>query len=389
MTAARHLVGVWNPSYEADAMDAHVSVLLRHARASREQAEDAGDDVYVWWGKLRSPYRQAPLPHLGEILALDEALAESEEDARELQLYLTDYRSLYVAHVGCITADEIRHSKGERRYVPDYYYQLENPADCWFQLWDIRRLVVDDTPAVIAELRKLRNVHYNDQPVSLYGGMVNLPLIVTRPDGARWFDERTRAQLTGDRHWVEFDAERSAGTGAMQKELRENRFGTAGWLGLNAAARQFIASGEQLFRTHRDDPGFDLSTALVDYAKGVEVQVNAVLSAALAGAPVDARRANVDGVTVDLVADGPWTLGTLARVLGDSLPRHAWLKKRLARGDWFVDGLPGLLDELAKLRNPAAHGREVTRAEVIEARDAMLGVGCKGWLLDLAAVRVG
>ena len=29
---SRHLVGVWNPTYDADAMDAHVSILLRCAR---------------------------------------------------------------------------------------------------------------------------------------------------------------------------------------------------------------------------------------------------------------------------------------------------------------------------------------------------------------------
>ena len=42
---------------------------------------------------------------------------------------------------------------------------------------------------MIAELKVLRNVHYNDRPVSLFGGMVDLPLIVTRPDGRRFFDE--------------------------------------------------------------------------------------------------------------------------------------------------------------------------------------------------------
>jgi len=37
---------------------------------------------------------------------------------------------------------------------------------------------------VIEQLRQLRNVRYHDQRVSLYGGMVDLPLVVTRPDGA-------------------------------------------------------------------------------------------------------------------------------------------------------------------------------------------------------------
>ena len=45
----KHLVGVWNPSYEADAMDEHIEVLLRHARAFRDGKAD-NDEVYVWWG---------------------------------------------------------------------------------------------------------------------------------------------------------------------------------------------------------------------------------------------------------------------------------------------------------------------------------------------------
>lgn len=76
-TTARHLLAVWNPSYEADALDAHVTLLLKHTRDFRAGARDE-DDVYVWWGKLRSPYKQEPLPHLGDILALDETLPGGE-----------------------------------------------------------------------------------------------------------------------------------------------------------------------------------------------------------------------------------------------------------------------------------------------------------------------
>lgn len=156
--ATRHLLGVWNPSYEADAMDAHIEVLLGHARAAREGRLE-NDDVYVWWGKLRSPYRQAPLPHLDEVLALDAQLAGDDE----VHLYLTDYRSLYVAHLGGVSGDDVRADPHEAAHVPAYYRTATLAADCWFQLWDIRRLVLDDTPAVTAELRHLRNTRYHDQ----------------------------------------------------------------------------------------------------------------------------------------------------------------------------------------------------------------------------------
>lgn len=379
-----HLLAVWNPSYDADALDAHVEVLLRHAREFRAGLRDE-NEVYVWWGKLRSPYRQAPLPHLAEILAVDDAISASED--AELHLYLTDYRSLYVAHLGGVSADDLRDDLGEQDHVPPYYAELGHPADCWFQLWDIRRLVLDDSPGVIEQLRHLRNVRYHDQRVSLYGGMVDLPLLVTRPDGARWFDERTREQLTDGHHWVEFDAER-AGAGEMQRELRENRFGGALWANLDPAARAFIATAEHLFRVHRTDAAFDLSAVVVDFAKAVEVQVNAILRGALLTAERGVRETNVGGATADLVSDGPWTLGELEHAIGDDRARNAWLRQRLGHGEWFAASLPAVLGELREARNNAAHGTPANRAHVTRLRAHLMGVGCKGVLLDLAQVRV-
>ncbi len=186
----RHLLGVWNPSYAADAMDAHLRLLLANSAAFRS-GKLPEEEVYVWWGKVRSPYRLERLPQLPEILVMDDELGPDAD--RELHLYLTDYRSLYVGHVYEITPDDVR--ADEASHVPAYYTERDLLCDCWFRLGDIRRLVLDDTIAVIDELRKLRNTHYEGRPVSLYGGMVNLPLVVTRDDGARFFDPDVRQAL--------------------------------------------------------------------------------------------------------------------------------------------------------------------------------------------------
>lgn len=386
MSLRRHLLGVWNPSYEADAMDAHIALLLAQARELRAGARDE-DDVYVWWGKVRSQYRQEALPHLDEILAIDEELVSDDGQRPEVHLYLTDYRSLYVAHVAGITAEEIAADEDEAEHVPAYYREKELRADCWFQLWDIRRLVLDDTPAVIAELRKLRNTRYHGQRVSLYGGMVELPLVVTREHDARWFDERTRERLTGGRHWVEFDAERT-GAGAMQQELRENRFGSAAWQRLEPAARAFVATAEQLFRAHRNDAAFDLGTVVVDFAKAVEVQGDALLRQALAGADRKIRFANVEGESLDVTEDGPFTLGQLATIIDGDEARAQWLAQKLEQGRWFVQSFPPILRELAEVRNAAAHGDAVDRERVVQLRSTLVGVGSKGSLLELAQVWV-
>ena len=382
----RHLVSVWNPSYEADAMDQHLSVLLANAARFRDQKCDE-EDVYVWWGKIRSSNRQQPMPHLDDILAIDAELGEDGETVaadREVHLYLTDYRSLYVAHVAEISTDDQRDDEG---HVPAFYGQREFSFDCWFQLWDLRRLVANDTPGVVEELKQLRNTRYNDRPVSIYGGMVDLPLIVTRADGARWFDRAVRAALTDGRFWCEFDAERS-GVGAMERELRENLFGATAWNALDPAARSFIASAEKMFRDHRHDAAFDFSSVVIDYAKAFEVQVNSLLRRAMVGAKRDVQVVDVGGKSIDIMTAPPLSLGQLARAIADNKPLNDLLKRRLDPREWVAISLPPILENLAAYRNPAAHADRITREQVVALRDSLVGVGCTGRLVELGKVRV-
>jgi hypothetical protein len=88
-----------------------------------------------------------------------------------------------VAHVAEITAADPRKDPADRARIPAYYLADGRVADFWFRLWDIRRLVQDDTESVIHALQQLRNVRYEGKPVSIYGGMVELPLIAGRLRG--------------------------------------------------------------------------------------------------------------------------------------------------------------------------------------------------------------
>lgn len=386
--AERHLVAVWNPTYIVNAIEGHVRIL--QDLASRFRADQTGEeDVYVWWGKMRSVNRQSALPHLDKILALEADLrGDDNVIGRELQLYLTDYRSLYVAEVGEITADDIREDASEVTHIPAFYKDPEKNFDCWFRLLDIRRMVSDDTESVVKELVQLRNTAYHDRPVSLYGGMVDLPLIVKRPDGVRYFDGAVRDHLTGSRLWVEFDAERS-GIGAVERELRENMFGDEAWTRLDPAARTFIATAEKLYRDHRADSAFDFSPVILDLAKAFEVQTNIVLRRALEKVTPRDRMVNIDGRSVDVGRDRPLMLGTLADVMGNSQQINDALRKRIAPplARWVTSGLPAILRELSAVRNPAAHSLHLDRPKVGRLRDQYLGVGCEGELVKLANVR--
>lgn len=381
-----HLVTVWNPSYAHNAMDEHLRVLRDWARRFDESAERATNDddaLHVWWGKVKSPNRQQPLAHREDIL-------ETGRQARggaEVHLYLTDYRSLYVGEI--IDVAEGGLDEREQPHTPSYYRDQQLRCDLWFKLADIRRLVVDDTLLVVEELKKLRNVHYNDRPVSIYGGMVDLPLVVTRPDGKRFFEPDERDALTGDRLWVEFDAEMGAGLAGMERELRENRFGDAHWLALEPESRIFIATGERIFREHRLDPAFDFAPVLTSFAKAIEVQANSVLRRALPKLSKLARLANLDGRSVDLSEHRSLTLGELAHVLSQEQSLSEGLGALLRPSRWFVESLPPIIKAFKDVRNPGAHVSVIDRATATRWRERLIGVGCEGDLVKLAAVKIG
>jgi len=117
-------------------MEEHLALLLRDAAALREKRLRE-EDVYVWWGRVRSLNRRTELPHLESIRAIDQVL--SADDPPEINVYLTDFESLYVAdlaviHFGALDADEAPH-------VPSYYAADRLDCDFWLKLWDVRRLV--------------------------------------------------------------------------------------------------------------------------------------------------------------------------------------------------------------------------------------------------------
>lgn len=378
----RHFVSVWNPSYADDAMERHLEVLLSLARSATERPLKP-DDVYVWWGKVRSRHRKTLQKHLDETKAIDAELEKGERG--ETQLYLTDYRSLYVAEIDEIHFGDL--PAGESAHVPAYYARNNFACDFWFRVIDIRRLVNDDLGLVIRELTPLLNLHYHNQPVSLYGGMVDLPLLVVREDGKQFFDPDERDALAGkDRLWAEFDAEVGTGVAALERDLRDNLFGDAAWLAFESITRTSIATGEKLFREHRNDTAFDFGPVLASYSKALEAQTNAALQRALRKLKPDARWANIGGRSEDLTRFRALGLGDLSHVLRGA-PLSQALNEILVHGPWFTRDLPGVLARFADARNPGVHAVGVTREKASEWRNQLLGIGSAGVLAELARVR--
>lgn len=383
---ARHLLTLWNPSYADSIMDAHLDVLLSWAeRCGPGGVEE--DDLYVWWAKIKSPNRQQPLPHISEILELQQQIEAGEET----HLYLTDYRSLYVADLDEITDEDVlEETPDEIEHMPSYYRGKQ--ADFWFRLNDIRLLVADDTVGVIEELKKLRNERYHGRPVSLYGGMVELPLIVSRDQPVTWFGD-TR-EVTGQVLWAQQDAALRGATEKMAEELRDNLIGRKLWIVLEPSTRNFLATAEAVFRARRNDPRFDFSAPGIEYAKAVETELNSLLFPLLRHLlrtrPPAEREVRVDARVLDLGGHVPHqTIGALRKLLRHEATIRTQMKKALSHESalWMCEAVPDRLSLLAELRNPSAHGGRASREAISDLRDEVLGIGTEGLITKLATVK--
>jgi len=381
-TVPRHLVTVWNPSYADDAMDDHLRVLLEWTRRYRDgEADD--DEVHVWWAKLRSSNRVGPLEHCPEVLAIQKQISSGVET----HLYLTDYRSLYVARLEEITDEDVPGDfPDERLNMPAYY--VGKHADFWFRVGDIRRLVASDTPAVIAQLGKLRNTRYHDRPVSLYGGIVDLPLIVWAEDEPAWFAD-TNVLLDG-RRWVEYEAEYRGETERMARELRDNLLGTAVWSQLEPTSRSFLASAEAVFRARRDDPQFDFSGPVLEYVKAVETELNHLVFPALRrvlrGRQPAQREIRSKEGRLDLGSRVPHqSLGALKLLLEKEETVRANLEPALGyEARWLLGELPSRIGPLVERRNPGAHSAVLGRDVAVGVREQILGIGQEGLVARIA-----
>jgi hypothetical protein len=383
MTIPRHLLTVWNPSYANDALDEHVRILLHWAERYR-RGEGDFEDIYVWWAKLRSTNREnTKLPHHDDVLAIQKQL----DDNIETHLYLTDYRSLFVANIEDITADDLLEDD-ELEHMPDYYRGRR--ADFWFRIIDIRRLVAEDTVAVIEELKRLSNTRYHNRPVSLYGGMIELPLIVTRDDNRSWFPETP--SLTDGLLWVQHDSDLRGETDRMARELRDNLFGHVVWSALDVTTRSFLASAEAVYRSRRDDPNFDFSGPAVGYAKAVEAELNVLLFGTIrdiaSSIPSTKRTGYVDGQPIDLCDAVPHQpLGSLLHLVErDNAMQHAL--KVAFQNDWrFLLGeLPSHLTPIVSVRNRAAHSGRPSADDVAAMRQNVLGIGSEGLITRIARI---
>jgi hypothetical protein len=158
----QNLLVLYNPYYQKNVIKEHLEILIEKDK--------------VAFGKLKSRLKNISHPFENKL----NQLVKSINEKNYLQLFLTDYSSIYVAKVIKITKNNLSN------LAPDYYKKYE--VEAWFLIDDIYEIIRNNFEAVRDKvLANFTTPNYGNHTFTLYGNC----LLYTSPSPR----DRTRSRM--------------------------------------------------------------------------------------------------------------------------------------------------------------------------------------------------
>lgn len=192
-----------------------------------------------------------------------ETLAHHTSVDSPLQLFLTDYASLFVAKVTRMVASE-ELSEQEKRELesitPSYYASASLNVELWLIIEDMRELVRNDFVRVRDSLANFTTPHNGNHTYALYGNAYTYPLIVQSKKEAWYFRTHGdfRADSRRDLRALEFVADSNAKADSKRAFKADSQALTQDSNGALPHYHSIFKSEEQIAMRER----------LIDYALG-------------------------------------------------------------------------------------------------------------------------
>jgi hypothetical protein len=370
-TKMENLLILYNSYYQKDVVERHIEILQEAADPLRAR---------VAFGKVRSPIRNYEHPYAERLEAIYAAVSEK----RPLQLFLTDYADMYVARV-------VEASREDRSEIaPAYYGEKGLDVEVWFVIDDIRRIVRDDFRFIRDRvLSNFTTPNFNDWHYAIYGNHYVYPLVVEMDDPVDYFDY----DEAGQRYFL--DIFRSERAQELQRHLVHYRFGEDLFYAMHPNAQDALVAAEMEYADHQEDPLYDFTAVVIQYAKAYERELwrfAARLFAYLG------EREDLGGIGYEVqgrsyrfaeyqvhkpnVGTTLWLMGN--RQIRDAVERHIPGGALKSFVKW---GLRQSIGELPSVRNEAAHGTKTSLEAARAFREKVVGIGESGLLADLAKYR--
>lgn len=316
-------------------------------------------------------------PQTSSLQALQSLLESSNSPF--LQLFLTDYASLYVAKVVKIAEN------ADESIIPSYYKKKKLSVEGFFIIEDLRELVRDDFVSVRDKfLANFTTPDYDNHTYALYGNAYVYPLIIEQKQHFAYFD--------GDeRHFLQLF--KSAEFLRQKQVLADYTFDERYLYAMNPDSFDNLIYAELEFHACKGDRLYDFSSVVLRYAKCFESECYLFIKRLIS--VLSQRDESVLSLTftqmgksfeVRSLLTNKAMLGAYNYLIENLLKAH--IKEHLS--DEFVNVCRKLSKQIAfiqRVRNPAAHTECASFEQANNLRARLVGVATQSVLVMMIKAR--
>lgn len=362
MYQVQNLLILYNPYYNQEMIEDHIRAL--------NSAENSAQ-AKVAFGKIRSSIRNYEHSQEARIVELCSGVSAQNP----LQLFLTDFSSMYVCYVEKVSID-----KGNIP-APKYYDALE--VEGWFIVTDIREIARQDFEYVRDQvLVGFTTPNYGNHTYALYGNRYDYPLEVKQKKELDYFEGYTE----GVRHFS--NVFKSSKYASVLQDMKHYVFGKELLFSMHPDSMESIVSAEVQYDEHKENATYDFSAITIRYAKAFENESYyflRVLFETLMG--YDENLENIpysvqgrDYVLIDYLTHKP-NIGTNKYLLSNPEIYNAYkscfsdYRQHASLLTLLTFKLKSAISTIQNIRNEAAHGGSISKQECSKVRNLILGVG--------------
>ncbi|WP_154421640.1 HP0729 family protein [Helicobacter pylori] len=235
-----HLLILYNPYYQRDVIQQHLSVLQEKSQ--------------VGFGKIRSKLNDQEKHH-----SLEEIYKATVEE-NFLQLFLTDYDNLFAAKVIKVSKDI---DEGLIPSFPSYYKEKNLEVEDFFIISDLRELVREDF-SLLRDQFLANFIAPNNHTYAIYGNNYVCPLPVRLKEERSYF-------LGDEKHYL--SVYKSKEYLIMQENFMRFVFGKRLFYLLHPDSINNIIHAELELLQSENDLLNDLTSIIVKYSKTLEYEI--------------------------------------------------------------------------------------------------------------------
>ena len=358
----KNLIILYNPYYQDDVIEQHLKVLIENEK--------------VAFGKVKSK-----LKNMEQIFQKQlEEIYKSVSETNYLQLFLTDYSSIYVAKVVAVSNDDMYD------LAPAYYKEKNLEVETWYVISDICEIVRNDFQKTRDEiLANFTTTNFDNHTYAVYGNSYVYPLIVDMKYKTDYFD----CDNKDFKYYPDvFKSEKFL---AIKQNIIDFSFGSKHIFHLHPNSLNNIISSEIELQEHKLDNTYDFSSIVIKYSKTLEQEIYLFIKT-LFKFLID-KNPNIqnipyviqgrDYVVQDIFNHKP-NFGTYKFLLKDEKVKETIELNLEKIESFFVQKkLINYIYYIQEIRYETVHDKPATLNDAKSLRDKILGIAQESILIEL------